>query len=125
MRDYDPNLIHHFARKDVKLTFQQGTYKGTAIFHLGGNTNGADLFESVAQYLQDNRVLETLLSKDACQLNFPLESLGEEDDSTEYYRAVFIDDQGNQCEIEDEAKELASLLVSMEVINIEKEDEDW
>lgn len=123
MRDYDPNLIHHFARKDVKLTFQQGTYKGTAIFHLGGNTNGADLFESIAQYLQDDRVLETLLSKDACQLNFPLKSLGEED-GEEYFQAVFTDNHGNQCAIEDEASELPAMLVSMEVINIEKEDED-
>lgn len=124
MRDYDPNLIHHFARKDVKLTFQQGTYKGTAIFHLGGNTNGADLFESIAQYLEDDRVLETLLSHDACQLNFPLKSIGEED-GEEYFQAVFTDNDGNQCTIEDEAKELPAMLVSMELISITKEDEDW
>lgn len=124
MQNYDPNLIHHFARKDVKLTFQQGAYKGTAIFHIGGNTNGADLFESITQYLQDDRVLETLLSHDACHLNFPLKSIGEED-GEEYFQAVFTDNDGNQCAIEDEAKELPTMLVSMELISITKEDEDW
>ncbi len=124
MQNYNSNLIHHFARKDVKLTFQQEAYKGTAIFHIGGNTNGADLFESITQYLQDDRVLETLLSHDACQLNFPLKSIGEED-GEEYFQAVFTDNHGNQCAIEDEAKELPTMLVSMELISIAKENEDW
>ena len=38
MENFDPNLAQQMATKQLKMTFQQWGYKGTAIYTIGGNT---------------------------------------------------------------------------------------
>lgn len=123
MENFDPNLAHQMATKQIKMIFQQWGYKGTAIYTIGGNTNGADILQDVAEMLQDDP-LEILLDGHNCKLDFPFASLGTDDEGQDWFRAVLKDDDGNTCEVEDYSDEIPSMLVSLEIVDVKKEEPD-
>lgn len=123
MENFDPNLAHQMATKQIKMTFQQWGYKGTAIYTIGGNTNGADILQDIAEMLQDDP-LEILLDDHSCKKDFPFTALATDNEGRDWFQVVFKDDDGNTCEVEDYSDEIPSMLVSLEIVDVKKEEPD-
>lgn len=118
MKSFDPNYIHRFSKKKIKLTFQQWEYRGSAFVEIGGNCTFADMLSE----FQDGDSLLSLLKQKTSKLDFEFEDLGQDEEGKKWFRAILISNIGEKCETEDFLDSLPEMLVSIELVDIRTED---
>lgn len=118
MKSFDPNYIHRFSKKKIKLTFQQWEYRGSAFVEIGGNCTFADMLSD----FQDGDSLLSLLKQKTSKLDFDFEDLGPDEEGKKWFRAVLLSDTGKNCETEDYLDALPEMLVGIELVDIKTED---
>ncbi|WP_279125742.1 DUF5406 domain-containing protein [Lactobacillus taiwanensis] len=118
MKSFDPNYIHCFSKKTIKLTFQQWEYTGTAFVEIGGNCTFADMLSE----FENGDTLLSLLKQKTSKLNFDLKDISQDEEGKNWFRAILISDTGEKCETEDFLDALPEMLVGIDLIDIQKED---
>ena len=118
MKSFDPNYIHCFSKKTIKLTFQQWEYTGTAFVEIGGNCSFVDMLSN----FQDGYTLLSLLKQKTSKLNFIFEDLGQDEEGKKWFRTILINDTGEKCETEDFLDSLPEMVVGIDLVDIQKED---
>lgn len=118
MKSFDPNYIHCFSKKTIKLTFQQWEYTGTAFVEIGGNCTFADMLSE----FEDGDTLLSLLKQKTSKLNFDLKDLGQDELGEKWFRTILTNDTGEKCETEDLLDSLPEMVVGIDLVDIQKED---
>ncbi|GCD11737.1 DUF5406 family protein [Clostridium tagluense] len=114
MKKYE-NLDNFKGRiHTVEVTLQEGEYKGTFKQKIGGNCFGKTILDSIDI---DEIPVDEQFEENNCQLQII------ENDKGEYwYTCVLKDDEGNESNIEEEARYLQNLVVKLEIVDCKIEE---
>lgn len=93
----------------VEVTLQSGEHKGTFKQKVGGNCFGKTVLDSVDI---DEIPEDECFEENDCQLK-----ILEDDDGEYWFTCVLKDAEGNETEIEDEARCLQDLVVKLEIVD--------
>jgi len=109
MKEYE-NLDNFRERIHIiEVTLQCGKYKGTFKQKVGGNCFGKTVLDSIDI---DEIPVDEHFEENNCQLE-----IIENDDSEYWFTCVLKDDEGNETELEDEARCLQDLVVKLEIVD--------
>lgn len=118
MKTYKPG---NWGIHVIRLTFQDGAYKGHITHRTGGSACGATLLDTDFIDRLDEDQIEYLDEND-CKLSTNFNDWADE----AFYTAVLRDEEGNELPIKADVDELRNLLVSIEIVDyIPKENKPW
>ena len=109
MKNYDPNIRE--GKHVLKATLQEWDYVGHIVYEMGGNCKGKTILDTFDFYSYDD--VDTFINND-CKISF--------DEDYEIFKAILLNEEGEELEIEGDAKEFNNMIVAIEMLSYDAED---
>jgi len=110
MKNYDglndSNGVH-----TIKVSLQDGEFKGSFTHEIGGNCKGAELLDFDIQNMDDDEIKD--LKKQGCVIKRP--------DDDNYLFVKLTSDAGDTCDFEVDDDEFQNMIVGIEIIDFKVE----
>lgn len=96
---------------EVKITFQDQSYKGHIIAQIGGNCKGLQVMDFDSYYWSSEAIDK--FKENTCKLKF--------DDDCDCFTMELMNEDGDTCEYELDVDELRDYVVAIEILSFEPE----